>query len=427
MNSQDLFEQAKQYIPGGVNSPVRSFANLGRAPFFTKKAKGCYLYDSDNKNYIDFVCSWGANIVGHANEQVTDSLVSMLKNGLSYGTATELETKLAAEIIQLMPSIEKIRFVSSGTEAVMSAIRLIRGYTNRKYIVKFDGCYHGHSDSLLVSAGSGISTFNLPSSSGVLPELTQYTLSLEYNNLEQLQECFNKYGENIAGVIIEPIAGNMNLIKPNANFIALLNKLCKEYNSVLIFDEVMTGFRVALNGAQSILGITPDLTILGKVIGGGMPLAAFGGKKEIMDYLAPLGPVYQAGTLSGNPVAVTCGLATLGLIKQPEFFAELKDIAKALTSGLAEIAYQHGVPFCSDYIGGMFGIYFCDHLPTNYREAKNGSFSLFKAFFNEMLNQGVYFAPSQYEAGFICSSHTLQVIDQVLEAANFVMRTLKIQ
>ncbi len=421
-----VFERAKQYIPGGVNSPVRSFNAVGGVPFFTKKAQGAYITDIENKQYIDYICSWGANIVGHANAYVIEQVQQALANGFSYGTPTELEVNLAQQINRLMPTLEKVRLVSSGTEAVMSAIRISRGFTGKKYIIKFNGCYHGHSDSLLVASGSGLATFGTPSSSGVTKASVEHTLVLEYNDVEELHQAFIKYPNDIAAVILEPFAGNMNLVRPTALFIATLRELCTKHNSVLIFDEVMTGFRVTLGGAQELLNTNPDLTILGKVVGGGMPLAAFGGKSEIMDCLSPLGTVYQAGTLSGNPIAVTCGLATLELIQEPGFYTRINQSSKHLTDGLQEIANKHGIPFCADYIGGMFGFYFKETLPQNFVQMQQAPLNQFQQFFHSMLDNGVYFAPSMFEAGFVCSQHTSAIIEHTLSVADKAMAKLKL-
>jgi glutamate-1-semialdehyde 2,1-aminomutase len=415
----EIFTEAKRYIPGGVNSPVRSFNSVGGTPFFTKRSLGCYLYDIEDNKYIDYVSSWGANIVGHANPYVVELVTQALHNGFSFGTPTELEVELARQINYLMPNIEKLRLVSSGTEAAMSAIRLARGYTGRKYVIKFVGCYHGHSDSLLVKAGSGVATFSA-SSMGVLDSSVAETIVLEYNDVESLTTAFTHYADKIACVIIEPFVGNMNLIRPSAEFLAALVELCKTQNSILIFDEVMTGFRVGLGGAQQVLGIKPDLTILGKVIGGGMPLAAFGGRTDIMDYLSPLGDVYQAGTLSGNPIAVTSGLATLELVQVPNFYENLTAVTRRLIDGLVKVANQHGVTLCGDNVGGMFGLYFNQNIPRNFTEAALANNEAFKQFFHAMLKRGVFFAPSMYEAGFLCSAHTNAIIDQTIDIANDV-------
>lgn len=417
MNQQQIFNQALQYIPGGVNSPVRSFNSVGGTPFFTARAKDCYLFDSDGKQYVDYVCSWGANIVGHANEEVIDRVTAALHNGFSYGTPTELEVEFAKQITQLLPSIEKFRLVSSGTEAVMSAIRLARGYTNKKYIIKFNGCYHGHSDCLLIKAGSGLQTFGHPSSAGIPEEAVRHTLVLEYNDVAALNEAFKLYPDQIAAVIVEPFAGNMNLVRPSAEFMATMRSLCSAHGSVLIFDEVMTGFRVGLGCAQEVLGIKPDLTTLGKVIGGGMPLAGFGGKREIMDALAPIGSVYQAGTLSGNPIAVTAGLANLEIIQRDGFYDKLGASASELVSNLNLLAHEAGIEFCSDSIGGMFGFYFGVQIPQSFEEVKAANQERFKRFFHLMLADGVFLAPSMFEAGFVCIKHDAQALEQTLASA----------
>lgn len=424
LTNKEIFEQAKSYIPGGVNSPVRSFNSVGGTPFFTARAEGSNLFDIEGKEYIDYVCSWGANIVGHANKTVVARVTEALANGFSYGTPTELEVVFAKKICELVPSIDKFRLVSSGTEAVMSAIRLARGYTRRNYIIKFNGCYHGHSDSLLIKAGSGLQTFGNPSSSGVPEEAVRHTLVLEYNDTEQLVEAFRVYPEAIAAVVIEPFAGNMNLVRPTSEFIQQLRELCTKNGTVLIFDEVMTGFRVALGGAQQILGIKPDLTTVGKVIGGGMPLAGFGGKAEIMDCLAPIGGVYQAGTLSGNPVAVTAGLAVLDLIQEQDFYLNLANSASLLMDGLKKIANEEGVSLSVDSIGGMFGFYFSDRVPQSFAEVKEGNQELFNRFFHLMLDRGIFFAPSMYEAGFISAVHDSRVIDKTLAIARDVFKIL---
>lgn len=418
MNNQQILALAKNYIPGGVNSPVRSFNSVGGTPFFTKRAKDCYLYDSQDKEYIDYVCSWGANIVGHANEEVITRVNSALGSGFSYGTPTELEIEFARRICELLPSVEMFRAVSSGTEAVMSAIRLARGYTAKKYIIKFNGCYHGHSDCLLIKAGSGLQTFGNPSSAGIPEEAVRHTLVLEYNDVESLNEAFKLYPDDIACVVVEPFAGNMNLVRPTHEFITQMRKLCTNHKSVLIFDEVMTGFRVDLGCAQKLLNITPDLTTLGKVIGGGMPLAGFGGRREIMECLAPIGSVYQAGTLSGNPIAVTAGLANLDIISRDSFYAQLSEMSQLFTSGLYDIAKRHGIPFSADSVGGMLGFYFTEQIPTSFSEVKAAPQDKFNKFFHLMLDNGVFLAPSMYEAGFICSAHSSDVITRTLELAD---------
>ena len=424
LTNDNLFNEAKKYIPGGVNSPVRSFNSVGGRPFFTKKAEGAFLDDIENKQYIDYICSWGANIVGHANPYVVEQVTAALKNGFSYGTPTELEVELAKTIVSIMPNIEKVRLVSSGTEATMSAIRLARGYSGKKYIIKFNGCYHGHSDNLLVKAGSGLATFSNPSSSGVSFGSVEDTIVLEYNGIEDLQATFDKYGNDIACVIIEPFAGNMNLVRPSTEFLTQIQSLCKIHKTLLICDEVMTGFRVALGGAQQLLGLKPDITAIGKIVGGGMPLAAFGGRAEIMDYLSPNGSVYQAGTLSGNPIAVTSGLATLELIQKTGFYEAINNISYQLTTGLQSIANDCSIPFCTNFVGGMFGFYFSDKLPQNLTEVKLANEERFNKFFHMMLDAGVYFAPSMYEAGFVCIAHSNKIIEQTLVAAKKVFAKL---
>ncbi len=424
LTNDNLFNEAKKYTPGGVNSPVRSFNSVGGNPFFTRKAEAAFLYDVENKQYIDYICSWGANIVGHANPYVVEKVTNALKNGFSYGTPTELEVELAKTIVSIMPNIEKVRLVSSGTEATMSAIRLARGYTGKKYIIKFNGCYHGHSDNLLVKAGSGLATFSNPSSNGVSFGSIEDTIVLEYNSTQDLQATFDKYGNDIACIIMEPFAGNMNLVRPSAEFLSQVQNLCNIHKTLLICDEVMTGFRVALGGAQQLLGLKPDITAIGKVVGGGMPLAAFGGKAEIMDYLSPNGSVYQAGTLSGNPIAVTSGLATLELIQKTGFYEAINNISYQLTSGLQGIVNDYSIPFCADYVGGMFGFYFSDKLPQNLNEVKLANEERFNKFFHMMLDAGVYFAPSMYEAGFVCIAHSNKIIEQTLDIARKVMTKL---
>lgn len=418
MNNTELFAKAKRYIPGGVNSPVRSFNSVGGEPFFTAKAYDCYLQDSTGKEYIDYVSSWGANIVGHAHPYVLEQVSQALKNGFSYGTPTELEVEFAATICKMLPSIEKFRLVSSGTEAVMSAIRLARGYSGKKYIIKFNGCYHGHSDCLLIKAGSGLQTFANPSSDGIPEEAVRHTLVLEYNDVAELKNAFDLYGDQIACVVVEPFAGNMNLVRPSAEFMQTMRELCTQHKSVLIFDEVMTGFRVDLGCAQKLLGITPDLTTLGKVIGGGMPLAGFGGKAEIMDCLAPLGGVYQAGTLSGNPIAVTAGLANLQLIQEAGFYDGLSDYTRALMQGLCDLAARHGIEFCADAVGGMFGFYFAAEIPNSFAAVKLANNERFNRFFHLMLDEGVFLAPSMFEAGFVCAKHDAAALAKTLAAAD---------
>ena len=417
-----LFERAQKTIPGGVNSPVRAFRQVGGTPRFISKAKGPYFWDAENKRYIDLIMSWGPMIVGHANPEVVGAVQKAAETSFSYGAPTEGEIELAERICALVPSIEQVRMVSSGTEATMSALRLARGYTGRDLIIKFEGCYHGHADSLLVKAGSGLLTFadstqNAPSSGGVPQDLVKHTLVLPYNDVEAIEAVFKKQGNEIAAVILEPIAGNMNLIKPSAEFLKALRDLTSQHGSVLIYDEVMTGFRVALGGAQSLQGIVPDLTCLGKVMGGGMPMAAFGGKKEIMSKLAPLGNVYQAGTLSGNPVAVAAGLKTLEIISRAGFYECLSAQTEKLMLGLKQAADKAGVPFAVDSVGGMFGFYFADAVPNTYEAVTKTNIEAFKKFFHLMLDEGVYLAPSAYEAGFTSIAHDDAVLQEIIAAA----------
>lgn len=413
----ELFERGKQVIPGGVNSPVRAFGQVGGTPRFVQRAEGAYFWDADDKQYLDYVGSWGPAILGHAHPEVVKAVQDAAVGGLSFGAPTEGEIEIAEEICKLLPSVEQVRLVSSGTEATMSAIRLARGFTGRDLIVKFEGCYHGHSDSLLVKAGSGLLTFGNPSSGGVPADFTQHTLVLQYNDVQQLADTFKELGDKIACVILEPIAGNMNLIKPSAAFVQALRSLTEQHGAVLIYDEVMTGFRVGLQCAQGLHGITPDLTTMGKVIGGGMPLAAFGGRADIMAKIAPLGNVYQAGTLSGNPLSVAAGLTTLRLIQQPGFFDTLGQRSARLAAGLADAARAAGVPMTTDSVGGMFGFYFSDRVPTSYAEATQCDIPRFKAFFHAMLDEGVYLAPSAYEAGFISIAHTDALVEDTIAAA----------
>ena len=410
ISSQSLFDAAKQVIPGGVSSPVRAFRGVGGDPVFFKRGHGAYLVDVNGKEYVDYVGSWGPLIAGHAHPAVTAKVIEAVENGCSFGAPIEGEVQLAQKICELMPSMERVRFVNSGTEATMSAIRLARGYTGRDKIIKFSGCYHGHADSLLVAAGSGVLTLGIPSSAGVPQSFVEHTLVADYNNLEDVAALFAKYRDEIACIIVEPVAGNMNCVLPQPGFLQGLRDLCDEHQSVLIFDEVMTGFRVALGGAQARYGITPDLTTLGKVIGGGFPVGAFGGKREIMEMLAPLGPVYQAGTLSGNPVAMAAGLATLILISEPGFHEQLSAKTQQLLRGLEERAAAAGVPLATVSVGGMFGIYFEEQQ--------------FQSFFHGMLDEGVYFAPSAYEAGFMSSAHGDGEIQFTLNAAEKIFSTM---
>ncbi len=421
----DLFAQAQQHIPGGVNSPVRAFKGVGGDPVFIDHAAGAYIFDPAGKRYIDYVGSWGPMILGHAHPQVISAVSDIIHKGLSFGAPTELETRMANKVCELMPSIEMVRMVSSGTEATMSAIRLARGYTGRDKIVKFEGCYHGHSDSLLVKAGSGALTLGEPSSPGVPASLAEHTVTLNYNDIDHVRETFAAIGDQIACIIVEPVAGNMNCIPPQPGFLEGLRAICDEYASVLIFDEVMTGFRVGLGGVQGLYGITPDLTTLGKVIGGGMPVGAFGGKRAIMEKIAPLGPVYQAGTLSGNPVAMSAGLKTLELISEPGFFESVGGKVETLVNGLTAAAAAAGVAVSENHVGGMFGLFFTEAgKVTDFAGSMACDQDKFKAFFHAMLQNNVYLAPSAFEAGFVSAAHTEQDIEATLEAARQAFATL---
>jgi len=423
--SHHEFARARQSIAGGVNSAVRAFKQVGGEPVFFARGEGAYLFDIDGNRYIDYVGSWGPAILGHAHPAVVKAVADTAATGMSYGAPTVIESEMAELVKQLMPSIEKLRMVSSGTEATMSAIRLARGFTGRDKIVKFEGCYHGSGDSLLVKAGSSALTLGVPSSPGVPAALASLTLTLEYNNIEQLRDLFGKIGSEIACVIIEPVAGNMNCIPPVPGFLETLRELTARHGALLIFDEVMTGFRVALGGAQALYGIAPDLTTLGKVIGGGMPVGAFGGRADIMDRITPDGPVFHAGTLSGNPVAMAAGLATLREVMQPGFYAGLERKARMFMEGLGERAKAAGVPLSSVVVGGMFGFFFTDAAPvTSYRQATACDIERFKRFFHGMLAEGVYLAPSAYEAGFVSSAHTDADISATLAAAGRVFQTL---
>ncbi len=424
--SEELYEEARQYIPGGVNSPVRAFKAVGGTPPpFIERAAGAYLYDADGREYIDYVGSWGPMILGHAHPQVLSAVQEAVANGLSFGAPTSVETRMARRICELVPGIEKVRMTNSGTEAGLGAIRLARGYTGRDGIVKFEGCYHGHADSLLVKAGSGATTFGTPSSPGVPADLAKHTLTATYNDLEQVKRIFAEQGENIAAIIVEPVTGNMNCVLPEPGFLEGLRDICNQYGAVLIFDEVMTGFRVALGGAQSVYNVTPDLTMLGKVIGGGMPVGAFGGKAEIMNYLSPDGPIYHAGTLSGNPIAMTAGLTTLNLIAEPEFFVRLSASTHKLVFGMTDIAKETGIPMTSNELGGMFGLFFTDEPQvTRHDQVVNSNRERFNKFFNGMLTEGIYMAPAVFEAGFVSAAHDDAIIDRTLEVARKVMKTL---
>ncbi|WP_416189291.1 glutamate-1-semialdehyde 2,1-aminomutase [Neisseria sp. CCUG17229] len=422
--NETLFNRAKAIIPGGVNSPVRAFGSVGGVPRFIKKAEGAYVWDENDTRYIDYVGSWGPAIVGHAHPEVLEAVREAAVGGLSFGAPTEGEIVIAEEIAKLVPSVEQVRLVSSGTEATMTAIRLARGYTGRDKIIKFEGCYHGHSDSLLVKAGSGLLTFGNPSSAGVPADFTKHTLVLEYNNVAQLEEAFAQSGNDIACVILEPFVGNMNLVRPSESFVQALRTLTEQHGAVLIYDEVMTGFRVALGGAQSLHGIKPDLTTMGKVIGGGMPLAAFGGKREIMECISPLGGVYQAGTLSGNPLAVAAGLKTLEIIQRDGFYENLTARTEQLVQGFTAVAKDNGVQFTADSVGGMFGLYFADHTPQNYGDMARSNIDAFKHFFHGMLERNVAFGPSAYEAGFVSAAHTPELIDETIAIAREVFQDM---
>ncbi|PSJ80518.1 glutamate-1-semialdehyde 2,1-aminomutase [Neisseria iguanae] len=422
--NETLFARAKAIIPGGVNSPVRAFGSVGGVPRFIKKAEGAYVWDENDTRYIDYVGSWGPAIVGHAHPEVLEAVRKAALGGLSFGAPTEGEIAIAEEIAKIIPSVEQVRLVSSGTEATMTAIRLARGYTGRDKIIKFEGCYHGHSDSLLVKAGSGLLTFGNPSSAGVPADFTKHTLVLEYNSVTQLEEAFAQSGNDIACVILEPFVGNMNLVRPSESFVKALRTLTEQHGTVLIYDEVMTGFRVALGGAQSLHGIKPDLTTMGKVIGGGMPLAAFGGKREIMACISPLGDVYQAGTLSGNPLAVAAGLKTLEIIQRDGFYENLTARTRQLVQGLTAAAKENGVQFTADSIGGMFGLYFADHAPQNYNDMARSNTDTFKYFFHGMLDRNTAFGPSAYEAGFVSAAHTPELIDETIAIAHDVFQEM---
>ena len=419
------YEKACEVIPGGVDSPVRAFKSVGGTPPFIKKGKGAYLYDIDGNKYVDFVQSWGPLIFGHCNKDIEKAVIKTAKEGLSFGAPTNLETKLAQEIVEMFDNIDKVRFVSSGTEATMSAIRLARGVTGKNDIVKFEGCYHGHSDSLLVQAGSGMATFGAPSSPGVPADLTKHTLLCEYNSVEQLEKCFEQ-SSDIACIIIEPIAGNMGLVPATDEFLKACRDLCDKYDALLIFDEVMTGFRASLKGASGILDVQADILTFGKVIGAGMPVGAFAASKEIMSHLSPEGKIYQAGTLSGNPVAMAAGLESLRKLKQnPNIYCDLNKKAKRLVEGLKKVAQKNGIPLQVNTRGSMFGFFFCENEPKNFKEVGLCNFERFATFHHEMLKRGFYFACSQYEAGFICTKISNKDIDSCIKAADEVMKNLK--
>ena len=427
--NRELFQRAAKVIPGGVNSPVRAFKAVGGTPRFVSRAQGAYFWDANDQRYVDYIGSWGPMILGHGHPAVVEAVQKAILEGFSFGAPTEREVALAEAILALVPSMDMVRLVSSGTEAGMSAIRLARGATGRSKILKFEGCYHGHADALLVKAGSGLATFGNPTSAGVPPEVVQHTLVLEYNNVQQLEEAFSLHGAELACVMIEPIAGNMNFVRASVPFIKRCSELCTQYGALFVFDEVMTGFRVAPGSAQevyarSIPGFAPDMTVMGKVIGGGMPLAAFGGKRAVMEHLAPIGSVYQAGTLSGNPVATACGLATLKEIGKPGFYDDLSRKTQALISGLTSAAHAAGLSFCGDSEGGMFGFFFFDELPQNYARVMTTDQKRFNAFFHGMLDRGVYFAPALYEAGFMSAAHTNADIAETVSAAREIFKSL---
>ena len=420
--SIELYKEAKLHMPGGVNSPVRAFKNINGNPIFFKKAKGPYLIDEDNNKYIDYIGSWGPMILGHSNPKIIKAVSRQLELGTSYGAPTSIESDTAKLIKKCFPSIQKIRMVNSGTEATMSAVRLARGYTNKTKIIKFDGCYHGHVDSLLIKAGSGVSTFGLPDSPGIPNELAKKTLSCEFNNKDSFLKIFNKVKNDLAAVIVEPIAGNMGFVPGDKSFLKLLRKKTSENNSLLIFDEVMTGFRVSLGGAQELYGIKPDLTTLGKVIGGGLPVGAFGGKKKVMDCLAPNGPVYQAGTLSGNPLAMAAGSALIKLLIDTNPYKELEVKAKNLLDSMKEIFDSNDIPFSTNQIGGMFGFFFSKELPSNLVDVENTNDKQFKKFLNKCIDNGIYFAPSKFEAGFISTKHTKTEISNTIKIVEKILK-----
>ena len=420
--SIELYKEAKLHMPGGVNSPVRAFKNINGSPIFFKKAKGPYLIDADNNKYIDYIGSWGPMILGHSNPKIIKAVSRQLELGTSYGAPTSIESDTAKLIKKCFPSIQKIRMVNSGTEATMSAVRLARGYTNKTKIIKFDGCYHGHVDSLLIKAGSGVSTFGLPDSPGIPNELAKKTLSCEFNNKDSFLKIFNKVKNDLAAVIVEPIAGNMGFVPGDKSFLKLLRKKTSENNSLLIFDEVMTGFRVSLGGAQELYGIKPDLTTLGKVIGGGLPVGAFGGKKKVMDCLAPNGPVYQAGTLSGNPLAMAAGSTLIKLLIDKNPYKDLESKAKNLLEGMKEIFDRYDIPFSTNQIGGMFGFFFSEELPSNLVDVENTNDKQFKKFLNKCIDNGIYFAPSKFEAGFISTKHTKTEIGNTIKIVEKILK-----
>lgn len=425
-SSQELFSRAKQLIPGGVNSPVRAFNAVGGDPLFFSHGKNAYLFDVEDKCYLDYVGSWGALILGHAPERVVNAVQEAAAKGLSFGASIAAEANLVEKIIKFMPNLEKVRLINSGTEATMTAVRLARGFTGRNKILKFNGCYHGHVDALLVKAGSGLASLAMPDSAGIPEEVVQQTLSVDFNNLEQVTQVFMRYGKEIAAIIVEPVAANMGCILPLSGFLEGLRELCNAYGSLLIFDEVITGFRVASGGMQAVCQVKPDLTTLGKIIGGGLPIGALGGRREIMDYLAPLGPVYQAGTLSGNPISVAAGIATLDIISEAGFYTELSTATRKLVKGMLDRAKDADIPLQAHWIGGLFGLFFTEEAEIyNYAQVAKSNFSLFKQFFHGMLEEGIYFSPSPFEAGFVSTVHGEQEIELTLTAAEKILRKLK--
>jgi glutamate-1-semialdehyde 2,1-aminomutase len=424
-NNDTLFERAQRSTPGGVNSPVRAFRSVGGTPRFISRAAGPYFWDADDRRYIDYIGSWGPAIVGHAHPAVVKAVQEAAERGLSFGAPTEGEVLMAEELCRLVPSMEQVRLVSSGTEAAMSALRLARGATGRDLVIKFEGCYHGHADSLLVKAGSGMLTFGNPTSAGVPEDFARHTMVLDYNDPQQLEDTFARLGDRVACVIVEPVAGNMNLLPATPEFLQTMRDLCTKHGALLAFDEVMSGFRVALGGAQSLYGIKPDMTVLGKVIGGGLPVAAFGASADVMKHLAPLGGVYQAGTLSGNPVAVAAGMTTLKLVQAPGFYDALSAQTARMAAGFSDAAREAGVPFCANSVGGMFGLYFTEDVPRNYAEMMKCDKAAFNAFFHAMLDAGVYLAPSAFEAGFVSAQHGDAVIDATLDAARQAFAALR--
>lgn len=422
--SDILFNEAKKIIPGGVNSPVRACKSVGMDPVFIDHSEGSKLYDADGNEYIDYVGSWGPMILGHSHPEVTKALTAVIQKGTSFGAPTQLETELAQMVVDIVPSVEVVRMVNSGTEATMSAIRLARGYTGKNLVIKFDGGYHGHADSFLVEAGSGVATLNIAGSPGVPDDVVKDTLSIPYNDIEKVKEIMAKNGDNVACIIVEPVAGNIGMIPPVKGFLETLREQTQKYGSLLIFDEVMTGFRVALGGAQELYGVTPDITTLGKVIGGGLPVGAYGGKREIMEQIAPQGPIYQAGTLSGNPLAMTAGIATLKLLKEPGFYDSLFDKAEKLVSGLSEIIEKLNIKASCGRVGSMMGLYFTDIAVNNFEDAKKSDLTLFSAYYKGMLEKGIYLAPSQFEAGFMSAAHSDADIEATLKAAEEVLKSI---